>query len=71
MAEIQIEGKVAYQDLGTGFWGIIANDGSKWRPVNMPASLQKEGLSVSIKAEEQKEAFSIFMWGKSIKIISY
>lgn len=62
---------VKYQELGTGFWGIIGDDGSKWQPSNLPSSLQKEGLKVHIKAQEQRGAVSIFMWGTNIKIMDY
>lgn len=68
---IEITGTVHYQELGTGFWGIVGEDGSKWQPSNMPDTLQKEGIKVNIKAKEQKGAVSIFMWGTSIKIIDY
>ena len=71
MAQFTIEGKIEYQDLGTGFWGIIADDGGKYRPMNLPEDLEKEGLHVSITAEEHKNAISLFMWGKTVKILDY
>ena len=37
--------------------------------VDLPANILS--LDESKLTEEQKEAYSIFMWGKSIKIISY
>lgn len=71
MSKINISGRVVYKDLGTGFWGIVDNSGKEWRPVNMPSSLQKDGLKVSVKAEPASEAFSVFMWGTSVKILDY
>ena len=68
---MKIKGKVAYQELGTGFWGIIGNDGSKYRPVNLLKELEKEGLSVEVEAKEHKNAVSIFMWGITVKIVDY
>lgn len=68
---IEITGTVHYQELGTGFWGIVGDDGSKWQPSNLPSALQKEGMKVTIKAKEQKGAVSIFMWGTNIKIMDY
>lgn len=65
---MQITGKVAYQNLGTGFWGIIGNDGQEWRPVNMPSKLQQEGLQVVVEAEESANQMSVFMWGTAINI---
>ena len=68
---IEIAGTVKYQDLGTGFWGIVGDDGRKWQPINLPSALQKEGKKVSVKAKEKQGAVSIFMWGTSIEIIDY
>lgn len=68
---MKIKGKVVHKNLATGFWGIIGDDGSEWRPVEMPKDIQKEGTRVELQAEEVEEGFSIFMWGKPIKIKSY
>ncbi len=68
---MKIKGKVAYQSIGTGFWGIIGHDGKQWRPVEMPPDLQKEGLEVSIEAEEVRNAVSLFMWGTAIRILKF
>ncbi|WP_051203647.1 M1 family metallopeptidase [Hugenholtzia roseola] len=65
-----IRGKVTFQDLEGGFWGIISHEGKSYKPDQMPAELQKQGLEVEVEAEEIK-GFSIFMWGTNIRIISY
>lgn len=69
MAKINIKGTVQYQSIGTGFWGIIGEDGKKWRPTNLPEHLKTEGKQVSIAATQAKEQFSIFMWGTAIDIL--
>lgn len=66
-----IKGTVHHQDLSGGFWGIIDAQGKKWKPSMMPKALQKEGLKVSVEAEEASGGFSIFMWGTTIDIQSY
>ena len=71
MSKINITGEVVYQDLGTGFWGIVGDDGQEWRPEKMPGSIQKEGMKVKINAEKAEAGFSIFMWGQAIKILSH
>lgn len=68
---MEIKGKVVYQNVATGFWGIVDNNNGKWRVTNMPSQLQKEGLQVTVTAEKVEESFSIFMWGKPIKIMNY
>ncbi|MCP3931596.1 MAG: LexA family transcriptional regulator, partial [Bacteroidetes bacterium] len=55
MKKHAIEGKVIYQNLGAGFWGIIDTDANKRRPVNMPDSLKKEGKKVNLVVEGIEE----------------
>ena len=71
MLEIKITGKSHFQNIGTGFWGIIGNDNKKWRPINMPEQLKQEGKIVNIKARIEDNDFSIEMWGTAIRIINF
>lgn len=68
---MKITGKVVYQNLGTGFWGVAGDDGQNWRPDAMPSELQKEGLKIEAEVEESPNQISMFMWGKAVKIKSY
>lgn len=68
---MKIRGKVIYQDLSGGFWGIIDSKGNSWKPVEMPTELKKEGLAVELKAKKTDGVMSIFMWGTSIKILEF
>ena len=71
MKRIKIRGKVIYQNLGTGFWGIVDDNGTEYRPMNMPEQLKTIGAKVSCTAREIDEEVSIFMWGMAVKIISF
>ena len=42
-----ITGKVVYQNIGMGCWGIIANNGTEYRPVNMPEQLKTKGAKAT------------------------
>lgn len=66
---MNIKGKVVHQNLGTGFWGIIADNGKQYEPVNLPKKFQKENQPITLKAKES-DSFSLFMWGTPIEIIS-
>ena len=66
-----IKGKVTYQDIGTGCWGIIDDAGKEWRIVNMPEQLKHDGKKVKIIAQKAAEDMSIFMWGEPIEVISF
>jgi len=67
---MRINGKVSYQNLEAGFWGIIADNGNEYRPINMPEQLKKEGARISIVAREA-DVMSFVMWGTPIRIISF
>lgn len=66
-----IKGTVKYIDIETGCWGIIGKHGKKWRPVNMPEQLKKEGQPVEIEAVEILNDMSAFQWGTAIEIKAF
>ncbi|MCB0689611.1 MAG: hypothetical protein KDC53_23890 [Saprospiraceae bacterium] len=68
--KFKIQGKVIYENLSGGFWGIKGTDGKEYLPVNMPEQLKVEGANVEITAEESDQE-SIFMWGQAIKIVAF
>lgn len=69
MSEFTIKGKVVFQNLGPGFWGITGSNGKKYRPINMPENLKEEGKIVLLKAKPIDEGASIYMWGIPIEIL--
>ena len=66
-----IKGKVTYQNISPGFWGIIGNNGKEYRPVNMPNQLKYEGKEVSVKVVAAREEMSVFMWGEAVEIVAF
>jgi hypothetical protein len=68
---MKIKGKTTYQNIAVGCWGIIDEQGQKWRIVNPPAELQKDSLQVLVEAQPVQETVSIFMWGKPIQVIDF
>lgn len=68
---MKIKGKVIFKNLGTGAWGVEDENGTEWRPVHMPEQLKIEHARVQLKIIPTKEAFSIHMWGKPMRIISF
>ena len=71
MSQINFKGKVVYKNIEMGFWGIEANNGRKWLPVNLPSRLEKEGLEVEISGNSVDDFFSTIMWGDPIEITNY
>jgi len=67
---ISAKGTVKYIKLEGGFYGIIAEDGTKYNPTNLSPEYQKDGLKVSFEAKLKSGLMTIQMWGKNIEIIS-
>ena len=68
---IKIRGKAQYQNIEMGFWGIISEDGQKYRPINMPEQLKIEGADIRCVAKVVDYDVDIFMWGVPVDIISF
>lgn len=66
----QIKGKVVFEDMSGGFWGIIGENGKQYLPVNMPEQLKVKGAQVELSVEDSDQG-SIFMWGSPVKILSF
>ena len=65
-----INGRVSYQDIEGGFWGIIGSDGSKYVPVEpLPDAFRKDGLRITAEIETV-HMFGTTMWGAHIRIVS-
>lgn len=61
-------GTVRYLDLEGGFYGILADDGARYRPVNLPETFASDGLRVRFCARPVEGRMSIFMWGTAVEI---
>ena len=66
---IFINGTIKYIPLEGGFYGIIADDGKKYDPINLDQNFATDGLKVKVKAKILKDVVSFHMWGEIIKII--
>ena len=67
----KITGTVSFQNIGTGFWGIVDADGNKWLPINMPEQLKVDGATVSCRIREAEEAVTVHMWGTPVTITAF
>ncbi|MEM0997381.1 MAG: hypothetical protein AAGN35_09895 [Bacteroidota bacterium] len=70
MTTQKITGKITHQTTEGGFWGIISDDGQRYRPVEgIPQVFQKVGLQVQAEIEPYA-GFSVFMWGENVHLRS-
>lgn len=62
-------GTIRYMEFEGGFYGIVADSGERYDPVNLPAEYAKDGLRVRFQVKEKKGVGSIHMWGKIVEIV--
>ena len=68
-AALQFTGTIRHIDLEGGFWGIVADDGKQYDPLNLDAAYRRDGLRVRVEAIP-RQRFGTHMWGTYIEILS-
>jgi len=58
---------VQHQDIEGGFFGLVADDGTKYDPGTLPEAFRKDGLRVKFTARKTS-AMTIRMWGTTVEI---
>lgn len=64
-----MNGTIVFQELEGGFYGIEADDGKKYNPINLDESYRKDGLRVKFDANLKKGMVGIHMWGQYVEIL--
>jgi len=67
--EQMITGTVRYIELEGGFYELVADDGEKYDPLNLPAEYRKDGLRVKFQISEKKDIVSFHMRGKIVEVV--
>jgi len=65
---VSAQGTIEYIQLEGGFFGIIADNGDKYRPLNLPEDFQKDGVRVRFEGKINTDIMGVYMWGKVIEI---
>ena len=66
--EISFVGEVKWISLEGGFFGLVAEDGRKFFPLNLPEEFKKEGLKIRVKGNIGKGIATVQMWGIPFEI---
>ena len=67
---MKITGTIVYLDIEGGFWGILGDDGRKYRPVDgLPQSAQIKGKKVEAVVDPVN-VVSFAMWGDNVLVRS-
>jgi len=63
-------GIVVYQDIEGGFYGILADGGTRYLPLNLEDEYQIDGISVRFSGTAREDLFTIAQWGTPIELTS-
>jgi len=58
---------VRHQDIEGGFFGLVADDGTKYDPGTLPEAFRKDGLRVKFTARKTS-AMTTRMWGTTVEV---
>lgn len=64
-----LQGQIVYQTMEGGFFSFIADDGSKYTPMQLPTAHQRHGLIVELKAEVLHDVITTTQFGQVIKVL--
>ena len=64
---ITANGTVRWMDLEGGFFGLVADDSTKYDPGTLPAEFRTDGLRVRFRARKTG-AMTIRMWGTAVDV---
>ena len=62
-------GTVRYVELEGGFYGIIADDSTRFLPDSLARSFRQDGLRVRFRARLREDVMTAQMWGTPVAII--
>lgn len=63
-------GTVTYIDLEGGFYGIVADDGERYLPADLPVEFREDDLRVMFVVDITSETATIQQWGTPVEIVS-
>ncbi len=64
---MRIIGTTVFNAFEGGFWGVLGDDGKKYRPTEWPEAWRQAGLRVVVECERSPGP-SIFMWGIAVAV---
>lgn len=65
---LSITGQVSFQSLEGGFYGIVANDGKRYDPLNLPAEFRQDGLRIRVTGNARTDVATFRQWGTPLEI---
>ncbi len=67
---LEFSAQVVWVGVEGGFCGLIAADGRRFEPVNLPADFCRDGLPVRVSGTLVPGGVTMRMWGRPLRIES-
>lgn len=68
LGEIEHTGTVTRVERDGGFWGIVTTDSTRFRPANLPAEFEQEGMEVEFEGYVLSEERVEGEWGIPVEL---
>jgi hypothetical protein len=65
-----VEGTVRLSQVGAGCWFILADDGARYEPIDLPEDLKIEDLHVRLLVRPRDDMVSACMVGLIVEIVT-
>lgn len=66
---VEGKGTIIYLTFEGGFYGIVADNGEHYDPINLPSEFEEDSLKVKFKGKKRDDLMSTHMWGQLIELI--
>jgi len=66
---VTVTGKIVHVDLEGGFWGLVAEDGTHYDPVDLPKAYHRDGLRVRATLRTKPGMVHFHMWGTLVDVV--
>jgi len=67
---VRATGTVTYIDLEGGFYGIVADDGKRYDPLNLEPGHRVNGKRIRFEGRLQRDRMTTRQWGQVIELSS-
>jgi hypothetical protein len=67
--EVSGTGTIHYVDLEGGFYGLTAETGARYYPLDLPDGMMRDGLRVRFRVRIQPDVMTITMWGTPVEVL--
>ena len=62
-------GTIQYVELEGGFYGLVADDSTRYNPQNLSEEYQEDGLRVRFRAVTKDDVMTTQMWGTPVEML--